>query len=59
MTTRRNRRRHEESDKQPGSGLFPVPSDSRVARRGSTRVEPAPLADAMPRGRGIPRAESA
>jgi hypothetical protein len=52
MNARRNRRRHEGSDKHdPNSGIFPIPDSARVARRGSTRVE-VTLADVAPRGRG-------
>jgi hypothetical protein len=52
MNARRNRRRHDGSDKQTNAGTFQIPSSARVARRGSTRVESTPVADVAPRSRG-------
>ncbi len=57
MNARRTRRRTAATSKvDTNSGTFPIPSGSRVARRGSTRVEPTPVADEAPRSRaGFPR----
>jgi hypothetical protein len=49
MNARRNRRRHDKHD--PNSGIFQIPTSARVARRGSTRVEPTTIADVAPRAR--------
>ena len=54
MNARRIRRNHEAhgSTDQQVSGVFEIPAGSRVARRGSTRVEPSQTADVAPRSRG-------
>jgi len=54
MNARRIRRKHEAngSNDQQASGVFEIPAGSRVARRGSTRVEPSQTADVAPRSRG-------
>jgi hypothetical protein len=58
MTARRNRRRHESHEKQDSnSGIFAIPASSRVARRGSTRVD-LPADEARP-GRGGARSNEA
>jgi hypothetical protein len=53
MNARRIRHKHESQGRndEQVSGVFEIPAGSRVARRGSTRVEPSQV-DVAPRGRG-------
>jgi hypothetical protein len=53
MNARRIRRTQETQSKldDRASGVFEIPASTRVARRGSTRVE-SETVDSMPRGRG-------
>jgi len=52
MKTRRTRETHAEGSRD--HAIFETPSDSRIARRGSTRVEPSPVVE-RPVGRGSHR----
>jgi hypothetical protein len=53
MNAQRTRRRetHHHNDER-SSGVFELPAAARVARRGSTRVEPSSAVDAPSSGRG-------
>jgi hypothetical protein len=54
MNAMRTRRRESHRDQQDerSSGVFDVPASARVARRGSTRVEPSSIIDQPSSGRG-------
>jgi hypothetical protein len=57
MSAQRARRRVTDGVKQVEreSGVFLVPASGRVARRGSTRVEPTESVEQGSRGRGLRR----
>ena len=61
MNARHIRRKHEANGRndEQVSGVFELPASSRVARRGSTRVEASQAADVAPRSRaGYPTTDS-
>jgi hypothetical protein len=54
MSAHRSRRHHKEHSRHDDrtSGVFELPAGARVARRGSTRVEPSTPAEHGARARG-------